>query len=48
MGSNGRSFDRYAEPSEIADVVAFIISECARFINGQILRIDGGFSLFSG
>jgi 3-oxoacyl-[acyl-carrier protein] reductase len=46
MDSSGRSFDRYAEPGEIADAVAFLASERAKFVNGQTLRVDGGFSLF--
>lgn len=29
-------------PQEIADVVAFVASPAARFINGQVLYVDGG------
>ena len=42
------SLDRYAEPEEIADAVAFLVGPQARFINGQVLRVDGGFTLFPG
>jgi 3-oxoacyl-[acyl-carrier protein] reductase len=48
MDSSGKSFNRYAEPAEIADAVAFLAGERAKFINGQVLRVDGGFTVFPG
>ncbi len=48
MDSSRRSLNRYAEPAEIADAVAFLVSDRSRFINGQVLRVDGGATLYPG
>jgi 3-oxoacyl-[acyl-carrier protein] reductase len=42
------SLMRYAEPGEIADAVAFLAGPQSRFIHGQVLRVDGGITLFPG
>jgi len=36
---------RIAEPEEIADAVLFLCSEQSRFITGQIITVDGGYSV---
>ena len=46
MNSEKASLVRYAEPGEIADAVAFLTSNEAKFINGQVLCVDGGLTLF--
>lgn len=39
---------RAAEPQEIADVIAFLASEDARFVNGVNLPVDGGLHASNG
>lgn len=38
---------RYGAPRDQADAVAFLCSPAARYIHGQVLRVDGGLSLFA-
>ena len=34
--------DRLAEPEDVAKVVAFLCSEPARHVTGEVVRVDGG------
>lgn len=37
--------NRVAEPKEIGEVIAFLLSDRASFINGQTILVDGGYSI---
>ena len=39
---------RPAEPEDIGDVIAFLASDKARFVNGVILPVDGGLNASNG
>ncbi len=36
---------RYGKPEEVASAVAFLASDDAGYINGQVIRVDGGLGL---
>ena len=38
----GNALERLGTPEEVADVVAFLFSYEARYMNGSVVEIDGG------
>lgn len=36
---------RWGEPRDVADVVAFLVSEDARYVTGTVLPVDGGYCI---
>jgi len=40
--------NRYGQPKELIGAVIWLCSEAASFVNGAIIPIDGGFSIYSG
>jgi NAD(P)-dependent dehydrogenase (short-subunit alcohol dehydrogenase family) len=48
MDSSIRSLIRYGEPDKMADAVAFLAGARSKYISGQVLRVDGGETLFPG
>ncbi len=43
---DGHALKRFAQPDEIAEVIEFLLSDRASFITGEVIRADGGFSIF--
>jgi len=37
-------FGKIGEPAELADVFAFLVSDASRWISGQVILVNGGFS----
>ncbi len=40
------TLERYSQPIEVAQAVAFLVGDAGSFIHGQVLRVDGGLQLW--
>jgi NAD(P)-dependent dehydrogenase (short-subunit alcohol dehydrogenase family) len=43
----GNALESLGTPEEVADVVAFLFGEEARYVNGAVLEIDGAVKMSS-
>ena len=42
MGAETTALRRVGEPEDIASVIAFLCSDDASYVTGQVLYVDGG------
>ncbi|MFL5640527.1 MAG: SDR family NAD(P)-dependent oxidoreductase [Gemmatimonadaceae bacterium] len=42
------TLERYGVPRDQANAVAFLCTPAAKYIHGQVLRVDGGLTLYAG
>jgi NAD(P)-dependent dehydrogenase (short-subunit alcohol dehydrogenase family) len=45
---NHTPMERYGSPDELIGTLIWLVSDAARFVNGVVVPVDGGFSAFSG
>lgn len=43
-GAKRHPLQRVGQPTDLAETAAFLLSDAASFITGQIIRVDGGYS----
>jgi 3-oxoacyl-[acyl-carrier protein] reductase len=44
--ADGHALKRFGESDEIAEVIEFLLSDRASFMTGEVVRVDGGFSIY--
>lgn len=45
---NNTPYKRFGDPKELGGALTYLLSDAASFVSGQVINIDGGFSIFSG
>jgi NAD(P)-dependent dehydrogenase (short-subunit alcohol dehydrogenase family) len=45
---NLHALGRFGSPSEIAAVILFLLSDSSSFITGEVIRVDGGYTVTKG
>lgn len=41
-------FKRFGNPDELIGALVYLLSDASKFVNGENIKVDGGFSAFSG
>ena len=41
-------FKRFGDPEELIGALVYLLSDAAKFVNGENIKVDGGFTAFSG
>ncbi|SES25402.1 SDR family oxidoreductase [Pedobacter rhizosphaerae] len=41
-------FKRFGNPDELIGALVYLLSDASKFVNGESLKVDGGFCIFSG
>lgn len=41
-------FKRFGNPEELIGALVYLLSDAAKFVNGENIKVDGGFTAFSG
>ncbi|MCZ4243981.1 SDR family oxidoreductase [Pedobacter punctiformis] len=41
-------FKRFGNPDELIGAMVYLLSDASKFVNGENIKVDGGFSAFSG
>jgi NAD(P)-dependent dehydrogenase (short-subunit alcohol dehydrogenase family) len=45
---NNTPYKRFGDPRELGGALVYLLSDASSFVTGQVINIDGGFSIFSG
>ncbi|MFZ9300214.1 MAG: SDR family oxidoreductase [Chitinophagaceae bacterium] len=45
---NNTPYKRFGDPKELGGALVYLLSDASSFVSGQVISIDGGFSIFSG